>query len=93
MTFLRGIQTTDSDGVVSLEIIFPGHCEGHATHTHLLKHINATINHNNGTLAIGTGSVTHISQLFWNEVLRSAIEETYPYNTNTQAITSNAEDM
>ncbi|RAL58769.1 hypothetical protein DID88_009183 [Monilinia fructigena] len=59
-TFLRGIQATDSDGVVTFDTIFP---------------------------------VTHIGQLFWNEVLRSAIEETYPYNTNTQAVTSNADDM
>lgn len=26
-------------------------------------------------------------------MLRSAVEDTYPYNTNTQDITSNAEDM
>jgi hypothetical protein len=35
----------------------------------------------------------HIGQLFWSETLCSAAEATYPYNTNTQAVTSNAEDM
>ncbi|KAF3391673.1 hypothetical protein F1880_007946 [Penicillium rolfsii] len=91
-TYLRGIQQTDSDGVVEFETIFPGHYDGRATHTHLLTHLNATLLPNK-TLEVGTGSVAHIGQLFWNEVLRSAVEETYPYNTNTQAITTNAEDM
>lgn len=89
-TFLRGIQSTDDDGVVSFETIFPGHYEGRATHTHLLVHENVTVL-SNGT--IQGGAVTHIGQLFWSETLRSAAEATYPYNTNTQAVTSNAEDM
>ena len=89
-TFLRGIQSTDSDGVVAFETIFPGHYEGRATHTHLLAHENVTVL-SNGTMQGGT--VTHIGQLFWNELLRSAAELTYPYNTNTQAVTTNAEDM
>ncbi|KAL4778611.1 Intradiol ring-cleavage dioxygenase [Aspergillus varians] len=92
-TYLRGIQQTNEDGIVNFETIFPGHYDGRATHTHLLTHLNATVNHNNGTLQVGTGSVAHIGQLFWNEVLRSAVEEVSPYNTNTQAITTNADDM
>lgn len=91
-TYLRGIQATDKDGVVYFETIFPGHYEGRATHTHLLTHLGAKLLPNK-TLEVGTGSVAHIGQLFWNEVLRSAVEETYPYTTNTQAITTNAEDM
>ncbi|KAJ5334393.1 hypothetical protein MYU51_016637 [Penicillium brevicompactum] len=91
-TYLRGIQQTDRDGVATFESIFPGHYEGRATHTHLLTHLNATLLPNK-TLEVGTGSVAHIGQLFWNEVLRSAVEDTYPYNTNTQNVTTNAEDM
>ncbi|KAF4626270.1 hypothetical protein G7Y89_g11891 [Cudoniella acicularis] len=89
-TFLRGIQETDSDGVASFETIFPGHYSGRATHTHLLAHENVTLE-SNGT--IQGGSVTHIGQLFWNEDLRAAVELVSPYNTNTQAVTTNAEDM
>ena len=92
-TYLRGIQESDKDGIVTFQTIFPGHYDGRAIHTHLLTHIGSKINKNNGTLSIGTGSVAHIGQLFWNEVLRSAVEETTPYNQNTQAITSNADDM
>ncbi|KAF5015678.1 hypothetical protein F66182_12899, partial [Fusarium sp. NRRL 66182] len=43
-TYLRGIQVTDEDGVASFETIFPGHYEGRATHTHLLAHMNVTVN-------------------------------------------------
>jgi hypothetical protein len=92
-TYLRGIQESDEDGIVTFQTIFPGHYEGRATHTHLLTHLNSSVNRNNGTLEVGTGSVAHIGQLFWNEVLRSAVEETSPYNTNTQDITTNADDM
>ncbi|KAJ5288651.1 Intradiol ring-cleavage dioxygenase [Penicillium angulare] len=90
-TYLRGVQPSDEDGVVKFDTIFPGHYYGRATHTHLLVHSNVTVNPN-GTLEIGTGSVSHIGQLFYNTVLRDAAEATYPYDANTQPVTSNAED-
>ncbi|TKX24568.1 dioxygenase-like protein 1 [Elsinoe australis] len=90
-TYLRGIQPTDEDGVVSFETIFPGHYDGRATHTHVLAHMNVTVQPNATITA--TNNITHIGQIFWNEDLRTAVEATYPYNTNTQAVTSNADDM
>lgn len=71
-TYLRGIQVTNYDGVASFETIFPGHYDDRATHTHLLAHMNVTVYENQ---TIANGNVTHIGQLFWNEVLRSAVEE------------------
>ncbi|KAI8722592.1 INTRADIOL-DIOXYGENAS domain-containing protein [Fusarium sp. LHS14.1] len=91
-TYLRGVQITDHDGVVQFETIFPGHYQGRATHTHLLTHTNATVMPN-GTISVWDAPVSHIGQLFWPETLRSAVEATYPYNTNTQDVTSNEEDM
>ncbi|TIC93666.1 hypothetical protein CH35J_009045 [Colletotrichum higginsianum] len=91
-TYLRGVQLTDHDGVAQFETIFPGHYEGRATHTHLLSHANATVMPN-GTISVWDAPVSHIGQLFWPESIRSAVEELYPYNTNEQAVTSNAEDM
>ncbi|KAJ5765803.1 hypothetical protein N7520_005362 [Penicillium odoratum] len=91
-TYLRGIQQTNEDGVVNFETIFPGHYEGRATHTHLLTHLNATV-FPNKTLEVDTGSVAQIGQLFWNEVLRSAVEDTYPYTLNSQPVTSNEDDQ
>ena len=91
-TYLRGIQQTDPNGVVQFDTIFPGHYSGRAIHTHLLTHMNAKILPNK-TLEVGTGTVAQIGQLFWPEDLRSAVEATYPYNTNTQDIVSNDDDM
>lgn len=90
-TYLRGIQASDKDGVVAFETIFPGHYDGRATHTHLLSHMNVTVLANQ-TIADGN-NITHIGQLFYPEDLRSAVEAVAPYNTNSQAVTSNDEDM
>jgi protocatechuate 3,4-dioxygenase beta subunit len=89
-TFLRGVQKTDEDGVASFETIFPGHYEGRAIHTHLLTKSNVSLYENGTTTG---GAVTHIGQVFYPEALVSAVEATAPYNTNTQAYTSNDEDM
>ncbi|KAI3340065.1 Intradiol ring-cleavage dioxygenase [Ustulina deusta] len=89
-TFLRGVQPTDEDGVVSFDTIFPGHYQGRATHQHLIAHAGAT------TLPNGTytgGRVAHLSQLFFDQALRDAVEATAPYNTNRIPKTSNLADM
>ncbi|KAH8892673.1 aromatic compound dioxygenase [Thozetella sp. PMI_491] len=91
-TFLRGIQLTDSEGVVSFETIFPGHYSGRATHTHLLSHINATLE-TNGTISVWDAPVSHMGQLFWPEDLITEVEALAPYNTNTVDRTTNEEDM
>lgn len=91
-TFLRGIQLTDHDGVAQFETIFPGHYDGRAVHTHLLAHTNATVEPN-GTISVWNAPVAHIGQLFWSDDLRAEVETTYPYTENTQALTTNDEDM
>ena len=92
-TFGRGFQITDSSGVVQFDTYFPGHYEGRATHEHVLARASATLNANNTVTDTGDGVVEHIGQLFYDESLRTAVEATYPYNTNTQSVTSNDEDM
>jgi hypothetical protein len=105
-TYLCGFQVTDDDGVAAFETVFPGHYTGRATHTYLIAHSNVTV-FDNGTIQGRT--VAQIGQLFWNEVLRSAVENTYPClatsqpssvivlvfldNTNTLPVVSNADDM
>lgn len=89
-TFLRGIQEADSDGVVRFDTLFPGHYSGRATHHHVVAHVgNVTLLSNN---TISGGSVAHIGQLFYDQDLITEVESTYPYNTNTIAITENADD-
>lgn len=89
-TFLRGIQKTDDDGVVTFDTIFPGHYSGRATHHHVVAHVGNVTQLSNNTITGGT--VAHIGQLFWDQDLITEIEATSPYSTNTIAITTNAED-
>ncbi|KAI0599836.1 Intradiol ring-cleavage dioxygenase [Biscogniauxia sp. FL1348] len=89
-TYLRGVQPTDEDGVVSFDTIFPGHYQGRATHQHLIAHVGSEVLPN-GTYT--GGRVAHLSQLFFDQALRDAVESTAPYNTNQIAETTNLADM
>jgi hypothetical protein len=94
-TFLRGIQPSDVNGVVQFETIFPGHYTGRATHIHILSHnVNETTIRTNGTLlgSSFTAHSSHVGQIFFDQSIISQVEETSPYNTNTQSLTTNAED-
>ncbi|KAG9946821.1 aromatic compound dioxygenase, partial [Aureobasidium melanogenum] len=89
-TFLRGVTKVDSDGVGYFDTIFPGHYAGRATHIHLIAQQNGTV-YANGTYS--GGIVSHVGQLFFDESLKSAVYDTYPYTTNTQSYTTNDDDM
>lgn len=96
-TFLRGLQATDSNGVVQFETIVPGHYTGRAPHIHILSHnTNDTIVRTNGTLLEGFGNfsthASHVGQIFLDQDLLARVSETAPYNTNTQELTLNSED-
>ena len=89
-TFLRGIQPTDADGVAQFHTVFPGHYAARTTHQHVMAHINATKLAND---TITGGNIAHVGQIFYDQDLIDAVEATYPYNTNTIAMTSNADDQ
>ncbi|PYH89055.1 aromatic compound dioxygenase [Aspergillus ellipticus CBS 707.79] len=93
-TFLRGIQQTDADGVVQFASIFPGHYTSRATHIHVLSHTpNTTTPLPNDTLSgLTTTHANHVGQLFFDQDLISTVEATSPYSTNTQDLTTNADD-
>ena len=87
-TFLRGGQTTDSDGQVSLISIWPGHYVSRAVHVHMRVHTDVT-------LADGTytgGTVVHTGQLFFDADLNEEVQATSPYSDNTTAETSLGDD-
>jgi len=70
--------------------IIPGHCTSRAPHIHVLAHLNGTT-YDNGTY--GGGIVSHVGHIFFfDQDLISAVELTAPYNTNTQDLTTNADD-
>jgi hypothetical protein len=84
------MQPTDDEGVVAFDTLFPGHYEGRATHTHIIANQNGTVLPNS---TYSGGVISHVGQLFWDESLRALVETAAPYNTNTQAVTSNVDDM
>ncbi|KAJ5918631.1 hypothetical protein N7466_010623 [Penicillium verhagenii] len=88
-TFLRGVQRTDEDGVVTFMTLFPGHYDGRTTHHHVVAHVNTTLLPNN-TLA--GGYTPHIGQFFYDQDLIEKVESTYPYNTNKIPQTHNSVD-
>ena len=88
-TFLRGIQQSDSDGVVVMETLFPGHYSGRATHAHIMTNRDATVNANK---TLSGGSITHVGQMFFDQDLITAVSAVAPYSSNTQSITENSED-
>ncbi|KAF9055506.1 aromatic compound dioxygenase [Hymenopellis radicata] len=88
-TFLRGLQSTDNDGVAQFLSIFPGHYTGRATHIHIVAHQNGTLFDNNTFVS---DTVSHVGQLFFDQSLISLAEATEPYTSNTQELTTNAED-
>ncbi|KAH7071150.1 extracellular dioxygenase [Paraphoma chrysanthemicola] len=89
-TMFRGIQISDTDGVLQFDTTFPGHYTGRTTHIHILAHINATINPTNSTLT--GGHVSHVGQLFFDQSLITAAESVAPYTTNKQVLLLNADD-
>lgn len=94
-TFLRGLRKSDSLGVTSVHTLFPGHYTGRATHIHVLSHPanETTVNKNNNTISgLYTSNSSHVGQIFFDQDLISLVEATAPYNTNTQELTTNAED-
>ncbi|RHZ54003.1 intradiol ring-cleavage dioxygenase [Aspergillus thermomutatus] len=93
-TFLRGLQKTDDEGVAQFQTIFPGHYTGRATHIHVLTHSldETTVNANNTLEALYTAHSAHVGQIFFDQDLISTVEETSPYTSNTQDLTTNAED-
>lgn len=81
---------TNSHGVASFNTILPGHYQGRATHIHMITLQNGTLESNK---TYQGGTITHVGQIFFDESLKDAAEATSPYNTNTQAVTTNDEDM
>ncbi|RMZ86561.1 hypothetical protein DV736_g6213, partial [Chaetothyriales sp. CBS 134916] len=95
-TFLRGIQQTDSNGIVQFITIVPGHYTGRAPHIHILSHAPAdTTVLSNDTLATDGDTVvsSHVGQLFFDQDLLTQVFELDPYTGNTQDLTLNSDDQ
>lgn len=82
LTFLRGIQRTDSEGMVRFHTIFPGVYPGRTNHIHFKVHITDHV----------ADHVAHIGQLFFPEALAVSILQRAPYSGHRLRRTTQAED-
>jgi protocatechuate 3,4-dioxygenase beta subunit len=88
LTFLRGIQSTDSAGLVAFRTIFPGFYPGRTNHIHFTVRTNPR---SPGRKAAGE-NVAHVGQIFFAESLTAALMQSAPYDQNSVRRVRQAED-
>jgi protocatechuate 3,4-dioxygenase beta subunit len=77
-TFLRGIQHTDADGIVTFQTIYPGWYQGRAVHIHVKVGVD--------------GNEVHTGQLFFDDDLSGTVFAARPYSTRGDGWLRNADD-
>jgi len=78
LTYLRGIQTTDANGLVTFTTIYPGWYQGRATHIHVEVSVN--------------GRSVKVTQIAFPDDITAAVYQTGVYATSGQNPTTNARD-
>ncbi len=100
-TFLRGIQLTDADGVVTFDTIYPGWYSGRTVHIHMKVEVNGQIvDIADDPDAVATGGETyegemtvHTGQLFFEDALTDEVLMTDAYQRgSSQGHITNDED-
>ena len=79
LTYLRGIQPTDANGVATFTTIYPGWYQGRATHIHVEVSIN--------------GRSVKVTQIAFPEDVSATVYRTGAYAPGGQNPTTNARDM
>lgn len=77
-TFLRGMQSTDAQGQVTFETVYPGWYQGRATHIHVE--------------VLTGGRSLKVTQIAFPEDITAAVYRTGVYAAKGQNTTSNARD-
>ncbi len=78
LTFLRGIQRTDKNGIALFKTIYPGWYQGRTVHIHLKVYLG--------------GNTVHTGQLFFSDTLTDAVYRRSPYNLRPNRDPRNASD-
>jgi protocatechuate 3,4-dioxygenase beta subunit len=78
LTFLRGTQLTDANGLAEFQTIYPGWYRGRAVHIHMKVHVG--------------GSVVHTGQLFFDDDLTDRVYSNAPYDSRGTRDVRNAAD-
>jgi protocatechuate 3,4-dioxygenase beta subunit len=82
-TYLRGYQTTDSNGLVTFKTIFPGWYSGRTVHIHVMIRTFSSS---------GTQTFEFTTQLFFDRALTLTIMANASYNTRGNPDTTNSAD-
>jgi protocatechuate 3,4-dioxygenase beta subunit len=88
LTFLRGIQLTDTDGEVEFETIYPGWYQGRTIHIHFKVRV---ADQPSGSFL--DGHTCHTGQLFIDDQITSQVASLPLYKSNKTAYTPRDEDM
>lgn len=75
LTFLRGVQVTDANGVAEFTSIYPGWYAGRAIHIHVKVFVGGSVVNN----AYEGGHVSHTGQFFFDESITGQVAQTEPY--------------
>jgi protocatechuate 3,4-dioxygenase beta subunit len=78
LTYLRGIQTTDGNGVANFTTVYPGWYQGRATHIHVEVQLN--------------GRSVKVTQIAFPEDVSAQVYGTAAYAAGGQNPTTNARD-
>ena len=78
LTFLRGLQLTDRQGMVTFRTIVPGWYLGRAVHIHTKVHTDGTATDTGYT----GGRTCHTGQLYFDEALVTRLYQLDPYRGN-----------
>lgn len=76
--FLRGGQTSDADGAVTFQTIYPGWYQGRTTHIHVKVHVG--------------GAEVHTGQLYFDPSMTEAVYRTALYAGRGEPDTTNSAD-
>ena len=88
LTFLRGIQLTDADGVVNFQTVFPGFYMGRTNHIHFKVRVGGE----SSGKTYAAGHASHIGQIFFPEEIAVSLMEHEPYSRHKIHRTTQSED-
>lgn len=92
LTFLRGIQITDSDGSVDFSTIFPGFYMGRTNHIHLKVRVGGDKVRIGSDRTYQAGHTSHVGQVFFPEEIAASLMQHAPYSRHTIHRTTQQED-
>jgi protocatechuate 3,4-dioxygenase beta subunit len=89
LTFLRGIQLTDAQGVVNFHTVFPGFYRGRTNHIHFEVRIGGHADKK----SYAAGNTCHVGQIFFPEEIAAELMNHEPYRLHKIHRVTQSEDQ